>query len=64
MGEEQPGPLVTLITMTIGLPAEHRAAPGGKPRARALGLPFAGRPGRWNAVTELLARAGSPGRRR
>jgi D-aminopeptidase len=53
MGEEPPGPLVTLITMTIGLPAEHRATPAGKPRARALGLPFAGRPGRWNAVTDV-----------
>src|SRR6516162_2345505 len=48
--------------MAIGLPAEnratpagnqHRATPAGKPRARALGLPFAGRPGRWNAVTDV-----------
>src|SRR6516164_176460 len=31
----------------------HQATPGGKPRARALGLPFAGRPGRWNAVTDV-----------
>jgi D-aminopeptidase len=39
--------------MMIRLPAEHRATPAGKPRARALGLPFAGRPGRWNAVTDV-----------
>jgi D-aminopeptidase len=39
--------------MMTGLPAEHRATPAGKPRARALGLPFAGRPGRWNAVTDV-----------
>ena len=54
--------MATLITMAIGLPAEnratpagnqHRATPAGKPRARALGLPFAGRPGRWNAVTDV-----------
>jgi D-aminopeptidase len=35
------------------LPAEHRATPAGKPRARALGLPFTGRPGRWNAITDV-----------
>ena len=35
------------------LPAEHRATPAGQPRARALGLPFAGRPGRWNAITDV-----------
>jgi L-aminopeptidase/D-esterase-like protein len=39
--------------MITGLPAEHRATPVGKPRARALGLPFTGRPGRWNAVTDV-----------
>ena len=43
---------VTLITMTNG-PAEHLATPAGQPRARALGLPFAGRPGRWNAITDV-----------
>ncbi len=31
----------------------HRATAGGKPRARALGIPFAGRPGRWNAITDV-----------
>jgi D-aminopeptidase len=38
--------------MTAGLDP-HRATPGGKPRARALGIPFAGRPGRWNAITDV-----------
>ncbi|HJZ04220.1 MAG TPA: P1 family peptidase, partial [Streptosporangiaceae bacterium] len=37
----------------VTLPAEHRATPAGQPRARALGLPFAGRPGRWNAITDV-----------
>jgi D-aminopeptidase len=37
----------------MALPGEHRATPAGKPRARALGLPFAGRPGRWNAITDV-----------
>jgi D-aminopeptidase len=31
----------------------HRGTPSGKPRARALGIPFAGRPGRWNAITDV-----------
>jgi D-aminopeptidase len=31
----------------------HRETPGGKPRARALGIPFAGRPGPWNAITDV-----------
>jgi L-aminopeptidase/D-esterase-like protein len=35
------------------LPAEHAATPGGRPRARALGIPFAGTPGRWNAITDV-----------
>jgi D-aminopeptidase len=40
--------------MAIELPpAEHRATPAGKPRARALRLPFAGHPGRWNAITDV-----------
>jgi D-aminopeptidase len=33
--------------------APHETTPGGKPRARALGIPFAGRPGRWNAITDV-----------
>src|SRR5207249_3984687 len=27
--------------------------PAGKPRARSLGIPFAGTPGRWNAITDV-----------
>jgi D-aminopeptidase len=40
--------------MAVGPPpAEHLATPAGQPRARALGLPFAGLPGRWNAITDV-----------
>lgn len=35
------------------LPAAHAATPAGKPRARALGIPFGGEPGRWNAITDV-----------
>lgn len=36
------------------MPADpHRATPSGKPRARALGLRLGGRPGRWNAITDV-----------
>jgi D-aminopeptidase len=31
----------------------HLATPAGKPRARALGLRFRGRPGKWNAITDV-----------
>jgi D-aminopeptidase len=31
----------------------HLATPVGKPRARALGLRFRGRPGTWNAITDV-----------
>jgi D-aminopeptidase len=31
----------------------HTATPAGKPRARSLGIPFGGRPGRWNAITDV-----------
>lgn len=41
------------IEHSVSLPAEHRATPGGKPRARGLGVPFTGRPGRWNAITDV-----------
>jgi len=27
--------------------------PSGKPRARSLGIPFTGRPGRWNSITDV-----------
>jgi D-aminopeptidase len=35
------------------LPGPHAATPSGKPRARALGIPFSGRPGPWNAITDV-----------
>jgi L-aminopeptidase/D-esterase-like protein len=35
------------------LPAAHAETPGGKPRARSLGIPFGGEPGRWNAITDV-----------
>ncbi len=31
----------------------HAVTPAGKPRARALGIPFGGQPGRWNAITDV-----------
>ncbi len=31
----------------------HAATPSGKPRARSLGIPFEGTPGRWNAITDV-----------
>ena len=36
-----------------GPPGPHAATPAGKPRARALGIPFGGSPGRWNAITDV-----------
>jgi L-aminopeptidase/D-esterase-like protein len=38
---------------TGGLPGPHAATPAGKPRARSLGIPFGGTPGRWNAITDV-----------
>lgn len=38
---------------TPGLPGTHAATPAGKPRARALGIPFGGTPARWNAITDV-----------
>jgi D-aminopeptidase len=34
-------------------PGPHAATPAGKPRARALGIPFDGTPGRWNSITDV-----------
>jgi L-aminopeptidase/D-esterase-like protein len=34
-------------------PDPHHATPAGKPRARSLGIPFDGTPGRWNAITDV-----------
>jgi D-aminopeptidase len=31
----------------------HAATPAGQPRARSLGIPFGGQPGRWNAITDV-----------
>ncbi|MFG2816247.1 P1 family peptidase [Streptomyces sp. NPDC048410] len=38
---------------TSSLPSEHAACPSGRPRARALGIPFDGAPGPWNAITDV-----------
>ena len=38
---------------TADLPGPHAATPAGKPRARSLGIPFGGTPGRWNAITDV-----------
>jgi len=43
--------IVTLVTVTT--PDPHQTTPGGKPRARALGIPFGGRPGPLNAITDV-----------
>jgi D-aminopeptidase len=41
------------MTDPADLPAAHAATPGGLPRARALGIPFGGTPGPWNAITDV-----------
>jgi len=41
------------VTDPAGLPRAHAATPAGKPRARSLGIPFAGTPGPWNAITDV-----------
>ena len=41
------------MTSAGPLPGPHAATPAGKPRARSLGIPFTGRPGRWNAITDV-----------
>jgi len=41
------------VTSAGPLPGPHAATPAGKPRARSLGIPFTGRPGRWNAITDV-----------
>jgi L-aminopeptidase/D-esterase-like protein len=43
--------IVTLVTVTT--PDPHQTTPGGQSRARALGIPFGGRPGRLNAITDV-----------
>ena len=44
------GALVLLAGVAVALDAEQ---PGGKPRARALGVPFDGTPGPLNAITDV-----------
>ena len=41
------------MTSAEPLPGPHAATPAGKPRARSLGIPFTGTPGRWNAITDV-----------
>ena len=41
------------MTSAGPLPGPHAATPAGKPRARSLGIPFTGRPGHWNAITDV-----------
>jgi D-aminopeptidase len=43
--------IVTLVT--VSTPDPHRTTPAGKSRARALGIPFGGRPGPNNAITDV-----------
>jgi D-aminopeptidase len=35
------------------MPTAHDQTPAGQPRARGLKIPFAGRPGPWNAITDV-----------
>jgi D-aminopeptidase len=44
---------MTDAKITRALPGPHAATPDGKPRARALGIPFDGTPGPWNAITDV-----------
>jgi L-aminopeptidase/D-esterase-like protein len=41
------------VSTTAGASDPHLSTPAGKPRARALGIPFEGTPGTWNAVTDV-----------
>jgi L-aminopeptidase/D-esterase-like protein len=41
------------MTETIDLPHAHRRTPAGKIRARGAGVPFVGRPGACNAITDV-----------
>jgi D-aminopeptidase len=41
------------VTSAEPLPGPHAATPAGMPRARSLGIPFTGTPGRWNAITDV-----------
>jgi len=41
------------VSEPAGAADPHLATPSGKPRARALGIPFGGRPGPFNAITDV-----------
>ena len=43
--------IVTLVAVSTHDP--YQVTPGGKPRARALGIPFGGQPGPLNAITDV-----------
>jgi L-aminopeptidase/D-esterase-like protein len=50
----EPAPLEpTPLEPTPLEPTPHHQTPAGKPRARALKIPFGGRPGLWNAITDV-----------
>ena len=51
-GQMNPAPAAPEPAPPGGWP-EHLATPAGKPRARSLGIPFGGTPGRWNAITDV-----------
>jgi L-aminopeptidase/D-esterase-like protein len=48
-----PDPMTPAPDPMTPAPDPHRATPAGQPRARGLGLPFGGRPGPWNAITDV-----------
>jgi len=41
------------MTAAIDPPSSYRGTPSGKIRARGAGVPFVGRPGPWNAITDV-----------
>ena len=45
--------MATLAGVTNPATDPHLATPTGKPRARALGIPFQGTPGTWNSITDV-----------
>src|ERR1039458_9891060 len=52
--QSQPSATATRRPDRMETPASpHEATPAGRPRARALGIPFGGTPGRWNAITDV-----------
>jgi len=53
LGPPAPGRVATLAGVTTPATDPHLATPTGKPRARALGIPFQGTPGPWNSITDV-----------